>query len=123
MTVPSWLGAAPPAPGVTNTRTAPVGGLAPRFGGVQHPGRPRPLRLVRQLAGAAILIPFGLTTQFIPHPLTGQIVALGPLGPLFTILWVVGVVNAMNFIDGVDGLASGIAALPGTAPPPTALAQ
>ncbi len=72
------------------------------------------LKFVLQLAGAAILIPFGLTTRFITHPLTGQIVALGPLGPLFTILWVVGVVNAMNFIDGVDGLASGIAAIAGT---------
>src|SRR3989304_3748378 len=72
------------------------------------------LKFVLQLAGAAILIPFGLTMQFITHPLTGQIVALGPLGPLFTILWVVGVVNAMNFIDGVDGLASGIAAIAGT---------
>ncbi len=69
------------------------------------------LKFVLQVAGAAILIPFGLTTQFITHPLSGQIVALGPLGPLFTILWVVGVVNAMNFIDGVDGLASGIAAI------------
>src|SRR3972149_6567055 len=63
------------------------------------------LKFVLQLAGAAILIPFGLTTQFITHPLTGQSVALGPLGPLFTILWVVGV---------VDGLASGIAAIAGT---------
>ncbi len=72
------------------------------------------VKFALQVLAAAILIPFGLSTQFITHPLTGQTVGLGPLGPLFTIVWVVGVVNATNFIDGVDGLASGIAAIAGT---------
>jgi len=72
------------------------------------------LKFLFQVAAAAILIPFGLTTQFITNPLTGKIVALEWLGPIFTVLWVVGVVNATNFIDGVDGLASGIAAIAGT---------
>ncbi len=72
------------------------------------------VKFLLQVAAAAILIPFGLTTQFITNPLTGRILGLGPLGPLFTIVWVVGVVNATNFIDGVDGLASGIAAIAGT---------
>ncbi len=72
------------------------------------------LKFLLQVAAAAVLIPFGLSTQFVTHPLTGRTVAVGPLGPLFTIVWVVGVVNATNFIDGVDGLASGIAAIAGT---------
>ncbi|MDR7427779.1 MAG: MraY family glycosyltransferase [Armatimonadota bacterium] len=72
------------------------------------------LKFLLQVAAGAVLIPFGLSTQFVTHPLTGRTVAVGPLGPLFTIVWVVGVVNATNFIDGVDGLASGIAAIAGT---------
>ena len=70
-------------------------------------------KFLLQVAAAAILIPFGLTTRFITHPLTGEILSLGPFGALFTVGWVVAVVNATNFIDGVDGLASGIAAIAG----------
>lgn len=72
------------------------------------------VKFLVQVAAAAILIPFGLTTRFLTHPLTGAIVPLGPFGDLFTVIWVVAVVNATNFIDGVDGLASGIAAIAAT---------
>ncbi|MGH2454521.1 MAG: glycosyltransferase family 4 protein [bacterium] len=72
------------------------------------------VKFLVQVGAAAILIPFGLTTRFLTHPLTGAIVPLGPFGDLFTVIWVVAVVNATNFIDGVDGLASGIAAIAAT---------
>ena len=72
------------------------------------------VKFLLQVSAAAVLIPFGLSTQFITHPLTGRILPLGPFGSLFTVVWVVAVVNAINFIDGVDGLASGIAAIAGT---------
>jgi UDP-GlcNAc:undecaprenyl-phosphate GlcNAc-1-phosphate transferase len=72
------------------------------------------VKFLLQVGAAAVLIPFGLATQFVTHPLTGQTIAAGPLGALFTVLWVVAMVNATNFIDGVDGLASGIAAIAGT---------
>jgi UDP-GlcNAc:undecaprenyl-phosphate GlcNAc-1-phosphate transferase len=70
-------------------------------------------KFLAMLAAAAILIPFGLATQFITHPLTGKLIYLGPWSALFTIIWVVLVVNAINFIDGLDGLAAGIVAIAG----------
>ncbi len=72
------------------------------------------VKFLAMLLGAAILIPFGLATQFVTHPLTGKTIAVGAWGALFTIVWVVAVVNIINFIDGVDGLAAGIVSIAGT---------
>ncbi len=72
------------------------------------------LKFLAMVAAAALLIPFGLVTQFLTHPLTGQSIAAGPWGAVFTIVWVVSVVNVINIIDGVDGLAAGIAAIAAT---------
>ncbi len=69
------------------------------------------LKFLAMVAAAAILIPFGLATQFVTHPLTGQTIPLGPWGALLTIVWVVAVVNIINIIDGLDGLAAGIVAI------------
>ncbi len=69
------------------------------------------LKLLAMLVAAAILIPFGLATQFVTHPLTGKTIPLGPWGALFTVIWVVMVVNVINIIDGLDGLAAGIVAI------------
>ncbi len=69
------------------------------------------LKFLAMVAAAAVLIPFGLATQFLTHPLTLKTVAVGPWGAVFTIVWIVVVVNIINFIDGVDGLAAGIAAI------------
>lgn len=72
------------------------------------------LKFLAMLAAASVLIPFGLTTQFLTNPLTGKMVVLGPWGAVLTVVWVVAVVNIINFIDGVDGLAAGIVAIAGT---------
>ncbi|MBI3998395.1 MAG: undecaprenyl/decaprenyl-phosphate alpha-N-acetylglucosaminyl 1-phosphate transferase [Armatimonadetes bacterium] len=72
------------------------------------------VKFLAMVTAAAVLIPFGLATQFVTNPLTGGTIPLGPWGALFTIVWVVAVVNIMNFIDGVDGLAAGIAAIAAT---------
>ncbi|MCL6552056.1 MAG: undecaprenyl/decaprenyl-phosphate alpha-N-acetylglucosaminyl 1-phosphate transferase [Firmicutes bacterium] len=72
------------------------------------------LKFAAMVAAAAVLIPFGLATQFVTHPLTGRTVAVGAWGAVFTVVWVVAVVNVINFIDGVDGLAAGIVAIAGT---------
>ncbi|MGH2373167.1 MAG: glycosyltransferase family 4 protein [bacterium] len=72
------------------------------------------LKFLAMVAAAAVLIPFGLATQFLTHPLTGQTIAAGPWGAVFTVVWVVVVVNVINIIDGVDGLAAGIAAIAAT---------
>jgi UDP-GlcNAc:undecaprenyl-phosphate GlcNAc-1-phosphate transferase len=72
------------------------------------------LKFLAMVAAAAVLIPFGLATQFITHPLTGKTIPLGPWGAALTILWVVAVINVINFVDGLDGLAAGIVAIAGT---------
>lgn len=72
------------------------------------------VKILAMIAAAAVLIPFGLATQFVTHPLTGRPIPLGPWGALFTIVWVVGMVIAINLIDGVDGLAAGIGAIAST---------
>lgn len=72
------------------------------------------VKFLAMLAAAAVLIPFGLATQFLTHPLTGKTIALGAWGAALTVVWVVAVVNIINFIDGVDGLAAGIVAIAGT---------
>lgn len=72
------------------------------------------VKFLAMVAAAAVLIPFGLATQFITHPLTGQTIAAGPWGAVFTVVWVVIVINVINIIDGVDGLAAGIAAIAAT---------
>ncbi len=77
-------------------------------------GMRAPIKFAAMVAAAAMLIPFGLATEFATDPRTGMTVALGNWGAAFTIVWVVGVVNIINLIDGVDGLAAGISAIAGT---------
>jgi UDP-GlcNAc:undecaprenyl-phosphate GlcNAc-1-phosphate transferase len=72
------------------------------------------LKFLAMVAAAAVLLPFGLATQFITHPLTGKTIAVGAWGAVFTVVWVVAVVNTINFIDGLDGLAAGVVAIAGT---------
>lgn len=75
-----------------------------------HPG----VKFAAMVLAAAILIPFGLGTQFVTNPFTGRTVPAGPWGTLLTVAWVLVVVNIINIIDGVDGLAAGIVAIAGT---------
>jgi UDP-GlcNAc:undecaprenyl-phosphate GlcNAc-1-phosphate transferase len=72
------------------------------------------VKFAAMVLAAAILIPFGLATEFVTHPLTGKTVPIGNWGAAFTVAWVVVVVNVINIIDGVDGLAAGISAIAGT---------
>jgi UDP-GlcNAc:undecaprenyl-phosphate GlcNAc-1-phosphate transferase len=72
------------------------------------------VKFLAMVLAAAVLIPFGLATQFVTHPGTGQPIPLGPWGAVATIAWVVGMVVAINLIDGVDGLATGIGAIAAT---------
>jgi UDP-GlcNAc:undecaprenyl-phosphate GlcNAc-1-phosphate transferase len=59
-------------------------------------------KLIGQLAGAGILVLFGLTL-----PLTGnQLIDIW-----ITVFWVIGITNAINLLDNMDGLAAGIAAI------------
>ncbi len=68
------------------------------------------VKLVGQVACAAIPVSAGLTIDHITLPFLG----VGDLGPAqypLTILWFVAIVNMINFSDGMDGLAAGITGL------------
>jgi UDP-GlcNAc:undecaprenyl-phosphate GlcNAc-1-phosphate transferase len=77
--------------------------------------RSLPERVKFPLIYAITSIPvwFGMTTQFITHPVTGELVPLGLVGKLFTVVWLGSLTIAMNSIDGVDGLAVGVSVITG----------
>ena len=81
------------------------------------------LKLLGQVAAAALLVLAGFSVQFITNPFTGATVSLGLLGVPITVLWLVGVSNAVNLIDGMDGLASGVAAIASVATAIVCLSQ
>ncbi|MFN8110619.1 MAG: MraY family glycosyltransferase [Thermoleophilia bacterium] len=68
------------------------------------------VKLVGQVAAAAVPVSAGLTIDHITIPLVGAR-DLGPGQYVVTILWFVAIVNMINFIDGMDGLAAGVAGL------------
>lgn len=63
---------------------------------------PVAVRLLVQLAAAAILVSVGLFVDLeLPAGVDGML----------TVLWIVGVTNSFNLLDNMDGLAAGVAAL------------
>ena len=68
------------------------------------------VKLVAQIAAAAIAVAAGLWVQEIRVPYIGA-VHLGWFGPPLTLAWIVVATNAMNFIDGLNGLAAGVSML------------
>jgi len=74
---------------------------------------PAKLKLLGQIACAAVLLLFGVRIEFLSNPFQGQVmITLHPwLGMGLTILWVVAITNAVNLIDGLDGLAAGVSAI------------
>jgi UDP-GlcNAc:undecaprenyl-phosphate GlcNAc-1-phosphate transferase len=68
------------------------------------------VKLVGQIACAAVPVAAGLTIDHVTLPLLGAH-NLGPLQYPVTIIWFVAIVNMINFIDGMDGLAAGVAGL------------
>ena len=62
---------------------------------------------------ATIPVWFGMTTDFMTHPVTGAVVPLGMAGKVFTVVWLGSMAIAMNSIDGVDGLAAGVSVITG----------
>src|SRR2546425_1278198 len=64
-------------------------------------------------AAASIPVWFGMTTDFITHPVTGAVIPLGMAGKVFTVVWLGSMAIAMNSIDGVDGLAAGVSVITG----------
>jgi UDP-GlcNAc:undecaprenyl-phosphate GlcNAc-1-phosphate transferase len=67
------------------------------------------VKLLAQIAGAAVAIAFGAVLTVVPHGLP----AAGALNVVLTVLWMLVVTNAVQFLDGMDGLAAGIGAITG----------
>ena len=70
------------------------------------------VKLVFQIAAAALAIEAGFRFDLFSNPVTRQTLDVVPwiMWPV-SLLWIVGVTNAMNLIDGLDGLSSGIGAI------------
>ncbi len=68
-----------------------------------RPLRP-PVKLVAQIALAAVLVQLGFVLRLTGVPLVDV---------LLTLIWVVGVTNAFNLLDNMDGLAAGMAVIAG----------
>lgn len=60
------------------------------------------LKLLGQIAAAAIVIISGVEVEFLRNPM---------LNVLVTLLWIVGITNALNLLDNMDGLSGGVAAV------------
>lgn len=59
-------------------------------------------KLLCQLAGAALIVGFGLMLPWTPYT---------TINLFLTLLWLVGITNAVNMLDNMDGLAAGVAAI------------
>lgn len=71
------------------------------------------VKLVWQVAAAALLLLFGFSMNQISLPVVGvnldfPAMGLGWLGLVLAVFWIVGLVNTVNISDGLDGLAAGI---------------
>jgi len=71
---------------------------------------PARVKLLGQIAAAAVLILFDVRIEWITNPF-GDMLFLDYLSIPITILWVVGLTNTMNLIDGLDGLAAGVSTI------------
>lgn len=76
-------------------------------------GLPPAVKLLGQVACAAIPVAAGLTIANGTLPLIGAF-ELGAAQYPLTILWFVAIVNIINFTDGMDGLAAGVVGIGAT---------
>jgi UDP-GlcNAc:undecaprenyl-phosphate GlcNAc-1-phosphate transferase len=68
------------------------------------------VKLLGQVACAAIPVSAGLTIDHVTLPLIG-VHNLGVMQYVLTLVWFVAIINMINFIDGMDGLAAGVVGL------------
>ena len=68
------------------------------------------IKLLGQIAAAAVVVFGGVTVEFINVPFFGE-VDFGFLAIPLTMLWIIGITNAVNLIDGLDGLAAGVSSI------------
>lgn len=73
----------------------------------RRPLRPR-VKLLGQLACAAILIASGVSVQLADGPALWR--GVGAADAALTVIWVLVLMNAVNFMDNMDGVLGGVAA-------------
>ncbi|GBG58084.1 undecaprenyl-phosphate alpha-N-acetylglucosaminyl 1-phosphate transferase [Sporomusaceae bacterium FL31] len=71
---------------------------------------PAKVKLLGQIAAAAVLILFDIRIDWITNPF-GDMIYVDFLSIPLTILWIVGLTNTLNLIDGLDGLAAGVSTI------------
>jgi len=59
-------------------------------------------KFIAQFAVAALVVSFGIRTEFLPGTILDSIVS---------VIWIVGMSNSFNLLDNMDGLAAGIAVI------------
>lgn len=72
-------------------------------------GLPPWVRLLAQVAGAAVALAYGVWLAVVPSWLPLAV----PLNLALTLLWFLTVTNAVQFLDGMDGLAAGLGVIAG----------
>ncbi|MDQ3676845.1 MAG: undecaprenyl/decaprenyl-phosphate alpha-N-acetylglucosaminyl 1-phosphate transferase [Actinomycetota bacterium] len=68
------------------------------------------VKVVGQIAAAAIPVQAGLTVDNVTVPFLGAVDFASAGGPL-TVLFLVAIMNVVNLSDGIDGLAAGVCAM------------
>lgn len=71
---------------------------------------PAKVKLLGQIAAAAILVFYDVRIDFVSDPF-GDFIYLEYLAIPVTLFWVVGLTNTVNLIDGLDGLAAGVSTI------------
>lgn len=66
-----------------------------------------PIKLVSQIAAAAIVVAFGVLIPTLSNPFGGQIILVG-YAWILVVVWLVVTSNVVNWLDGIDGLAGGV---------------
>jgi UDP-GlcNAc:undecaprenyl-phosphate GlcNAc-1-phosphate transferase len=76
---------------------------------------PPAVKLLGQVAAAAIVVHYGVAVKSITLPFAGKLAfpnaGVTNAGPLLTVVALVAMMNIVNFSDGVDGLAAGVCAI------------
>jgi len=102
-------------PGPLFPRTGPLMGLFAGAGmifllGIADDLKPLPakLKLVIQIAAAAVAVYLGVRVEVLSNPMGGVILLAPWISYGLTVFWLVGITNTINLIDGLDGLAGGV---------------
>ncbi len=72
---------------------------------------PAKVKLLGQIAAAAVLVLFDIRIEWLNNPLGGYFYLDKFISIPVTIFWIISFTNVVNLIDGLDGLAAGVSAI------------